>query len=166
MYSRNQKQRVYNRDSISLAFSLSKYRAEDDDLEPSEVILATFPVFAPDGVKFGFSAWEQQNIAKKTFLRRTVPEKYLDLFAQFFLRVFLFLKKLHQQTNLRVGLTMEDVAISAWYPVMEHTNAHVPMVPENWDPTGGTAMAIVSLLSYSVCILSKTDFLTYKLLSK
>lgn len=93
MYSRNQKQRVYNRDSISLAFSLSKYRAEDDDLEPSEVILAKFPVFDPDGVKFGFSAWEQQNIAKKTFLRRTVPEKYLDLFAQFFLRVFLFLKK-------------------------------------------------------------------------
>ena len=109
--------------------------------------MAKFPVFDPDGVKFGFSAWEQQNIAKKTFLRRTVPEKYLDLFAQFFLRVFLFLKKLHQQTNLRVGLTMEDVAISAWYPLMEHTNAHVPMVPENWDPTGGTAMAIVSLLS-------------------
>lgn len=93
LYSRNQKQRVYNRDSISLAFSLSKYRAEDDDLEPSEVILAKFPVFDPDGVKFGFSAWEQQNIAKKTFLRRTVPEKYLDLFAQFFLRVFLFFKK-------------------------------------------------------------------------
>ena len=42
---------------------------------------------------------------------------------------------------------MEDVAISAWYPLMQHTNAHVPMVPENWDPTGGTAMAIVSLLS-------------------
>lgn len=89
LYSRNQKQSLYNRDSISLAFSSSKYRAEDDDLEPS---LAKFPVFDPDEVKFGFSAWEHQKIAKKTFLRRTVPKKYLDLFAQFFLRVFLFLK--------------------------------------------------------------------------
>lgn len=136
---------VYNRGSISLSSFLSKYRAGDDDLEPSEVILATFPVFDPNGVKFGFSAWEHQNIAKKTFLRRTVPEKYLDLLAQFFLRVFLFFKKLPQQTNLGVGLTMEDVAIFAWYPLLEHTNAHVPMVPENWDPTGRTAMAIVSL---------------------
>lgn len=75
-----------------------------------------------------------------------MPEKCLDLLAQFFLRVFLFLK-LPQQTNLRVGLTMEDAAISAWYPLVEHTNVHAPMVSVNWDPTGRTAMAIVSLLS-------------------